>query len=311
MRRASPSWTASPRTAPLASARSLWSFRRPKASRFWPTTSSDVVSRTCSPSVAGGAIWAAGRSRQAKQTARSPSATTPAMRDGRRRARPARSLLHNDLAVLPGGWQTDIEVVTRLIEGDGLRAAFDQHPGVPLAPFHRRRRVWQIADVGEGHGGARLDPNARRPEAVLHVVGAHPDRVGVRDDRSRGPGDRLGWGRWPQRTQLSLQRERPHRVAIRAALQLVTPGRDHDELLTVHFIDHGRGVSPETGLESPQLLARLGVEREDVAVGLPAEDEAPGGDRRTAATADPVRGLVLPGDLVRLAVDRRERPGHR
>src|SRR2546426_7913092 len=311
MRRASPSWTASPRTAPLASARSLWSFRRPKASRFWPTTSSDVVSRTCSPSVAGGASGAAGRSRWAKQTARSPSVTTPEMRDGRRRARPSRSLLHNDLAVLPGVWQTDIEVVTRLVEGDGLRAAFDQYPGVPLAPFHRRRGVWQITDVGEGHRGACLDPNARRPEAVLHVVGAHADSVGVRDDRSGGPGDGLGWRRWPQGTQLPLQRERPHPVAVRAALQLVTPRRDGDELLAVHVIDHRWRVSPETGLEPPQLLARLGVDREEVAVGLPAEDEAARGDRRTAAAADTVRSLVLPGDLVRRAVDRRERPGHR
>src|SRR3989454_9637980 len=286
MRRASPSWTASPRTAPLASARSLWSFRRPKASRFWPTTSSDVVSRTCSPSVAGGAIWAAGRSRQAKQTARSPSATTPAMRDGRRRARPARSLLHNDLAVLPGGWQTDIEVVTRLIEGDGLRAAFDQHPGVPLAPFHRRRRVWQIADVGEGHGGARLDPNARRPEAVLHVVGAHPDRVGVRDDRSRGPGDGLRKRRRPQRPHLSLQRERPHRVAVGAALELVAARGDGDVLLAVYFVDHRRRVGAEAGLEPPQLLPRLCVESEEVAVGLAAEDQAAGRNVRTAAPGD-------------------------
>src|SRR5207249_4554465 len=111
-------------------------------------------------------------------TAKSPSATTQEMRDGRRRARPSlgaprpagpqprdglqgahpfRWLFHNDLAVLPGVGQTDVVVVARLREGDGLRLAFDQHARVELAPIHRGRRVWEIADVGEGYGRARLD----------------------------------------------------------------------------------------------------------------------------------------------------------
>src|SRR5207253_2070255 len=113
-----------------------------------------------------------------------------------------RALFHDDLAVLPGMGQTDVEVVAGLGEGDRLRAAFDEHPRVPLTTFHRRRRVWKIADIGESHGGARLDPNARWPEAVLHVVGAHPDRVASRDDGPGGSRDGLRRGRPPQRAEL-------------------------------------------------------------------------------------------------------------
>src|SRR5262249_6145672 len=178
------------RTRAFASARSRPSFWRAKARRFWPTISSGVVSRTWSASVAGGVSWAAAWSSRTGQTTRSPSAATPAMmRDGRAPARPSRELLHNDLAVLPGMGQTDVVEVAGLGEGDRLRLALDQDTRVPLAALHRRRRVRQIADVSEGHGGPGLDPDARGGEAVLHVVRARPDRVGARDNRSGRPGD--------------------------------------------------------------------------------------------------------------------------
>src|SRR5262245_21772570 len=275
------------RTRAFASARSRPSFWRAKARRFWPTTSSGVVSRTWSASVAGGVSWAAAWSSRTGQTTRSPSATTPAMmRDGRVPARPSRELLHNDLAVLPGMGQTDVVEVAGLREGDGLRLALEQDSRVPLASLHRRRRVRQIADVGEGHGGPGLDADARGREAVFHVVGACSDRVGSDDDRSGRPGNGLRRRRRPQRAELTLQREGPPRVAVGAALQLVASGRDRDVLLTVDLVEDGRRVGAEAGLEPPQLLARLRIERQEVAVGLTAKHEAAGRDRRAAAAAD-------------------------
>src|SRR5262249_18346475 len=157
------------------------------------TTSSDVVSRTCSPAAGGGASWAPGRSCRAWQTARSPSATTLETTTGRGRARPLRCrLLHNDLAVLPGGGEADIVEVTGLREGNGLRLSLDEHPRIELAAVHRRGRMRQVADVGERHGRARLDANACRREAVLDVVRAGSDRVSAGDDRPRRPGHGRG-----------------------------------------------------------------------------------------------------------------------
>src|SRR5262245_30994844 len=255
----------------FASARSCPPFWRAKARRFWPTTRSDVVSRTWKESVAGGASWAAVRSYSAAPTPRSPSVMRQEMRDGRTRARPSRTLLHNDLAVLPGMRETDVVEVAGLRERDCLRLALEQDTSVPLAAVHRRRRVRQIADVGEGHGAAGLDSDTRRREAVLHVVRARLDRIAPRDDRPGRPGDGLRGRRRPQRAELPFQREGPHRIAVRAALKLVAARGDRDVLLAVHLVEHGRRVGAEAGLESPKLLARLRVECQEVAVGLTAE----------------------------------------
>ena len=56
---------------------------------------------------------------------------------------------------------------------------------------------------------------------------------------------------------------------------------------------------------------RLGIERQEIAIGLATEDESTGRDRRATPATDAVGCLVLPGDLVRLAVNRGERPAHR
>src|SRR5712691_5671846 len=302
------------RTATVASARSFPSFSSPKANRFSPTASSEVVISTCSVPVGGGASSAAAApSRWAKHAATtSASVPRPATIDRRRLVplSPGR-LLHNDLPVLPRMRQADVVVVARLRKCDGRRAALHQHAGVPLASLHRRRRVREIADVGEGHRGPRLDANASRREAVFDVARPDLDRVDARDDRSGGPGDGLGWRRRPQRTQLSLQGEGPHRVTVGTALQLIAAGGNGDVLLAVHFIDHRGGVSPEARLEPPKLLTRPGIERQEIAIRLAAEDETAGGDRRATPAPDAVRRLVLPDGLVRLAVDGREGPAHR
>jgi hypothetical protein len=62
-------------------------------------------------------------------------------------------------------------------------------------------------------------------------------------------------------------------------------------------------ISPEAGLESPQFLARLGIDRQDVAVGIAAEDEASGRRCRPTPLTDAIGRLVLPDDLVGVAAD--------
>src|SRR6266478_3638482 len=224
--------------------------------------------------------------------------------------RPPSSWLHDDLPVHPGMRRTNVVVDPRLHEGDGLRLAFGQSAGAPFALFERRGIVRQIADIGERHRGPGLDPRACRPVSVFHVIVADLDRVGPGSNRSDGPGNVRRRRRSPQRTQLPFQREGPDGVAVRAALKLIAASRDGDVLLAVDLVDHRRCVGAKPGLEPPQLLAGLGVERQKMAVGLAAEHEAAGGHHRAAATADAVWRLVLPGDFVGLGVDRRERAGH-
>src|SRR5882724_8037322 len=219
-------------------------------------------------------------------------------------------LLHDDLAVHPGVRRTDVVVVSWLRESDGLRQARRNDTGIPVARLPRGRAVRQVTNVREVQRAAGLDTDAAGHEAVLHVVAAHLDRVDAGRDRPDGPGDGRRRGRRPQRPDLSLQREGPDRVAVGAALQLVAARGDHDELLAVHLVDDRRRIRAEAGLEAPQLLTGLRVDRQEVAVGLAAEHEAAGGDRRAAAAPDAVGRLVLPGDLVRLSVDRGERAAH-
>src|SRR5262249_53918054 len=64
------------------------------------------------------------------------------------------------------------------------------------------------------------------------------------------------------------------------------------------------------GLKAPQLLACARVERQEVAIRLTAEEQAPGCDHRATPAPNPIRCLVLPGNLVRLAVNSCERATH-
>src|SRR6516162_10454636 len=114
-------------------------------------------------------------------------------------------LLDDDLAVHPRMRRADVIIVARLVEGDRLRLAFRQRAGVPIALLKRRRRVGEIADIGEGYRGPCLDPGTAGPIGIFDVVVADLDRVDAVRDRPRWPGDALRRGRRPQRTQLPLQ----------------------------------------------------------------------------------------------------------
>src|ERR1700730_6940423 len=139
---------------------------------------------------------------------------------------------------------TDVVEAAGLREGDGLRLPFLQYTGIPFpyfALFKRCRRVRDIADVCEGHRCPRLDPSAARKIAILDIVIADLDRVDAGRDWSRRPGNAQWRGRRPQWTQLSLQREHPHRIAVCTEHPLVAAGRDGDILLSVNLIDCRRG----------------------------------------------------------------------
>src|SRR5580704_4192742 len=61
---------------------------------------------------------------------------------------PSCSLLDYDLPVHPRVWCADVEVCTRLGEGDGLRFPLIKRAGIPIADFalvERGRRVWNVS----------------------------------------------------------------------------------------------------------------------------------------------------------------------
>lgn len=98
---------------------------------------------------------------------------------------------------------------------------------------------------------------------------------------------------------MPLQGEGPHRITVGTTLRYVATCSYGDVLLAVHLIDHRWCVSPKTSLEPPQLLPRLGIERQKVTIRLTAKDKATGRDGRTSAKA--VRRFLLPDDFIRLA----------
>src|SRR5438309_5729911 len=160
-----------------------------------------------------------------------------------------------------------------------------------------------IADIGEGHRGSGLYTRTARPKRIFDIVIADLDLVDPVRDWPCGSGDFLRSGRRPQRTQLPFQREYPHRIAVCAQLRLIAASRDCDILVSVYLINRGRGIGSEAGLEPPQLFACLGIDREEVAVGLAAEDKAAGRRRRPAPLTDTIGSLVLPDDIVGVAAD--------
>src|SRR6516225_4222903 len=94
----------------------------------------------------------------------------------------------------------------------------------------------------------------------------HPrvDRADVIMGAGRGKGDAL-------------------RLALGAALDRVAAGDDRNVLFAVHLVDDRRGVRAEPGLELPQDVAGPGVERDEIAVRLAAQEEAARRHRRTTA----------------------------
>ena len=104
---------------------------------------------------------------------------------------------------------------------------------------------------------------------------------------------------------------RPNGVAVGSAAKRIAARSDRDILVAVHLKDDGRSIGAEPRLEAPQHLAGLGVDRQKVPVGVATEKETAGGNGRAAAATHAIGGLVLPCDLVRLAVDRSEGTAHR
>src|SRR5262252_4889750 len=167
--------------------------------------------------------------------------------------------------------RADVEIGAGLLEGYLLRVALAQSAGVPIADLafvEGRRRVRDVAGIREGHGRSRLDPGAGREIGVFAVVVADPDLVVAIGDRASRPGHSLRRWRRPQRTELTLERERPYRIAGGAALDRIAAGDNRDVLVAIDFISHCRRVGAKPGLELPQHLAGLGVDCDEIAVGL-------------------------------------------
>src|ERR1700730_16791882 len=160
-----------------------------------------------------------------------------------------------------------VVVDARLLECDLVRLTLGQGAGVPVAYFalvERRSGVWDIPNIGESHGRPRLDAGAGRPIAVFHIVVGDFNAVDPLGDRSARPGNRRRRWRRPQRAQLSLQRKGPYRVTVGAALDRVAARGDGDVLLAVDLVDRCGGVGTEAGLEFPQHVSSLGVDRDKV-----------------------------------------------
>src|SRR5882724_13063241 len=101
--------------------------------------------------------------------------------------------LYDDLPIHPRVRFTDVVVVARLIEGEGLRLAGADVARIPVE-FLRRGRVRGGTDVGPGHRRPRLDPDAARPEPIFHVVFSDLDLVHPRAMGPVGPATVGGGG---------------------------------------------------------------------------------------------------------------------
>src|SRR5436309_7608529 len=176
-----------------------------------------------------------------------------------------------------------------------------------------------VADVSEGYSGSSLDSNSGRRKAIFVLVCTYLDIGDALDDwyRCRQDGGRSRWhqggasnSRWwrrrPQGTQFSFQGKGPDRIAVSTANRSIATRSDGDVLLAVHLVHHRRCVGSKAGLEPPQLFTRLGIQRQEVTVRFTAKDEAASRNRRASPCPNAIRRFVLPGDLVRLDIDRRE-----
>src|ERR1700761_6860362 len=158
--------------------------------------------------------------------------------------------LDNHLPVHPRMRCADVVIDAWLVERDGFRLALGQRTRGPAVLLQCARVVRNVADVGEAHGGAALDPRASGRKAVLGIIGPVLDPIGARRDWTDWSGNRLWRRRRPQWAELPLERKGPDRIPVGTALHLVAAGRDRDELLAIHLVDDGRGVRTKSGLES-------------------------------------------------------------
>src|SRR5580700_2472157 len=138
--------------------------------------------------------------------------------------------------------RADVVIDARLIELDGFRLALGYRARAPAILLQCARIVRYVADIAEAHRRAALDPGAGRSKTVLGIVGADLDLIGAHGARPGRAGNRLRCGPRPQRAELTFKREGPDGIPVGTALHLIAAGRDRDELLAIHLVDHRRSV---------------------------------------------------------------------
>src|SRR5439155_15046145 len=107
---------------------------------------------------------------------------------------------------------------------------------------------------------------------------------------------------WPPLNSFSLwQRKHEHAVAALRVDLVVAARGDRDVLLAADHVGHGRCVDAGAAVVFPELLAGLGIERLEPAVGLAVEDEVAGG--REHAADQRLWRLDTPCDLAGVEVD--------
>src|ERR1700740_2144539 len=96
-----------------------------------------------------------------------------------------RSLLDDDLPLPPRMRDADGIIGSGFREGDRLRLALLQRPGIPVALLKRGCRVLDVTDIGEGDHGPGLNPSTGGAIRILDVVVADLDRIAPVRDRPR------------------------------------------------------------------------------------------------------------------------------
>src|SRR3954469_17256820 len=93
----------------------------------------------------------------------------------------------------------DVEISAGFLESDLFRLALVQSTRVPIADLafvESSGGVRDVADIGEGDGGSRLDPSAGRPVGVLNVIVTDLNLIDAVGECASRPGDGLrGWWR--------------------------------------------------------------------------------------------------------------------
>src|SRR2546425_664966 len=169
-------------------------------------------------------------------------------------------------------------------------------PPLTSAPVSHLPRSIDVAECGRSptlvkvtvapalirmRGGPKLYSTLLAPiltvsaSAVIGPVG--PATVWGRGGGHRGPRCPL---HEDARPPPPLQRTPPPRCATPPPPRVLPPRGDGDDPPPAFLKSRGGRAPPKPVGNPPQLLARLGIDREEVAVGLPAEDEAARGDRR-------------------------------
>ena len=79
---------------------------------------------------------------------------------------------------------------------------------------------------------------------------------------------------------------------------------DGDVLLAINFVGRGRRIGSEAGLETPQLLASLGIEGAEISIGAAMENQPAAGGQDPASEAGEIWDFLLPYLLVGARIER-------